>query len=146
MKKLILTIFVTLVAGCSVLNDIGRYAQENPIVVDAATRQAVFRYIDAGDTEVAKDKRARQVVTVIKNVDDFLQGNPTASTTTLLVVVESQIKWDKLALADRVLVQDVMSLVRLNLENKQREGLLDENAVIGIRAVLKTAQAAALLL
>ena len=59
---------------------------------------------------------------------------------------ESQVKWDKLSPADRFLVQDILTLVRLNLENKQREGLLDPEAVVGIRALLETALQAALLL
>lgn len=146
MKTAITLLFALILSACSVLNDVGRYAQDNPIIVDAATRQAVFRYIDAGETEADKSSRAKAVIDTVRDVDAFLQGNPTASVDGLLGVVEAQVKWGKLSVADRFLVQDILSLVRLNLENKQREGLLDPEAVIGVRALLETALQAALLL
>lgn len=146
MKTAITLLLALSLASCSFLNDVGQYAQDNPIIVDAATRQAVFRYIDAGETEADKNSRAEAVVDTVRDVDSFLQGSPTSSVDTLLGVVEAQVKWGKLSTADRFLVQDILSLVRLNLENKQREGLLDPEAVIGIRALLETALQAALLL
>ena len=64
----------------------------------------------------------------------------------LLAVIESEIRWDKLAISDALLLRDVMAVVRHNLQNRQSEGLLDADAVVGLRAVLNTARATAALL
>lgn len=147
MKKLFLALCaLVVISGCQVFKSIGEYANENPIAVQIVTRQAVFRYIDAGDTQAAKDSRAASVMDVVQRADAFLEGNPVASVDTLLQVVDSAINWEGLSAADRLLVQDVMTLVALSLEQRQSEGLLDEDAVIGLRAILRTSVEAAELL
>ena len=49
------TLLVCSIAGCSVIEDLGQTAADNQLVVDIAVRQAVFRYIDAGDTKAEQD-------------------------------------------------------------------------------------------
>ena len=142
---LLLALLVSL-AGCSILNDVGQYASDNPLIVNAAVRQAVFRYIDAGNSEAAKNARARGVIEVVQEVDTFLEGNPTASVSTLLAVAQEHIPWGNLEIADRLLVEDILAMVRLSLEQKQSEGLLDPDAVVGLRAILQTAVSTAALL
>lgn len=138
--KILLIVLISFLCGCaSILND-------NSVMVDIAVRQAVFHYIDAAESEAGKDKRAAQVVQAVRNVDKYLEGNPTASPDVILVVIESQVRWDKLSLTDAAILRDVMMLVRHNLQNRQSEGLLDVDAVIAIRSILNAAATAASLL
>lgn len=134
MKNLLICLCVVL-SACAVVDSVNN----NPVVVDIATRQAVYRYIDAAETEQGKIERAGDVVQRLRNVDAFLQGNPTSSISTLLDVLNSQIEWESLSMADRVLVQDIMSIVKLNLEQKAKEQILDQDAVIGLRNVINIA-------
>jgi len=127
--------------GCAALKD-----PAAALVADAATRQAVFRYIDSGDTEDAKSERARHVVEAVRKVDAFLEGNPRATAAGVIDVVRAYVDWDELAPADRLLVQDILALVELSLQNKQHEGLLDPQAVVSVRRMLNTAVTAAALL
>jgi hypothetical protein len=140
-KILAITLSAIVLSSCSVLVGSG-----NTVIVDIATRQAVFRYIDAGETEKDKDKRAGRVVDAVRVLDSFLGGNPTADTSTLLSVLEGHVKWDRLSAQDKFLVKDIIGLIRLSLERKQREGLLDPETVIVIRQLLNTAKTAAMLL
>ena len=122
--------------GCSALND---KIHDNGDVVDAAVRQAVFKYIDAGDTEAEKNKRAGAVMRAVQNVDKFLEGEPTASPEALIDAIESQIHWEKLTPTDTGIMVDVLMLIRHNLQNRQSEGQIDGDAIITLRSVLKTA-------
>lgn len=133
--RIILVLALAMLVSCSLIDASSR----NPILVDIATRQAVYRYIDAAETEQGKIERAGDVVQRLRNVDAFLQGNPASSISTLLDVLESQIEWDSLSRADRILVQDIVSLVKLNLEQKAKEEMLDQNAVIGLRNIINIA-------
>lgn len=146
MKIVLVLLLAIAAAACSVLDSIGTYANDNPLLVDAATRQAVYRYVDAGGTEAAKTNRAKHVVDAVVDLDGFLEGNPTASVSTLLAVIDSHVKWDELAVVDRLLVEDIMTLVKLSLEAKQEQGVLSDDAVVGIRALLRTAVQTASLL
>lgn len=128
-----------LVSGCATLNT-------NPLLVDMAVRQAVLRYIDAGDSEADKHKRAAAVVAVVQKADSFLEGEPQADVSTLLLVVDHAINWDALSPADRMLLSDVMTLVKHALQEKQSEGILDGAALVGLRALFETAATTAALL
>lgn len=143
LKRIALVLLMALaplfVGGCSAIKGLAEFTQENQIVVDVAVRQAVYRYIDAGDTEADKDARAGSVGKVVRKVDSYLEGDPTAGPGTLLKVVDSSIRWDKISNADAALLRDVMTLVRHNLQNRQSEGLLDTDAVIALKGVLKIA-------
>ena len=129
-------------SSCSVVG----YLQDNPELVDVSVRQGVFIYIDGGETEADKNRRSRQVVEVIRKVDKYLQGNPQARVDQIYDVLVSEIDLDKLSPIDQLRVQDIMSLIRTSIKTKQKEGLLDEDITIAIRAVLSTALATARIL
>lgn len=137
--RYILILTMAFVTACSTIANIGEYANNNPVVIDIATRQAVYRYIDAAETEQGKADRAGDVVQRLRNVDAYLQGNPTASIETLLVVLEQQIDWESLSNADQILVLDIMTLVKANLESKANEQMLDADAIVGLRSIINIA-------
>lgn len=138
MNKVMVLLVCLLMAGCATTHKLVSYMQSNPLVVNIAAKQAVFRYIDAGITHEAKIERAEQVREVLDKVEYFLEGNPTASSATLLLVVKSHIDLDQLSPSDRLLVEDVMTIIENNIITSEKAGLLGPDAVIRIRVLIRT--------
>lgn len=138
MKQLMAILVCLLMAGCATTNRLVSYMQSNPIVVNIATKQAVFRYINAGKTDTEKVARSERVQAVLNKVEYFLEGNPTASSQTLLLVVKANVDLDKLEPADRLLVEDIFSVIESNMTKYEQSGLLSNDAVIRIRVLIRT--------
>lgn len=130
----VLLMSLFLFSGCQTLPDI----LDNPMYVEIGARQAVARYIDAGNTEEEKNKRAANVVDTVSKALEYLDGYPRATASDLVTAVESNISWEKLSYSDRFLVKDIMTYLRMNLEEKQHEGLIESNVIIRVRALLNT--------
>lgn len=135
---LIALIALAALAGCQSFNKALSYAQSNPIIVNVATKQAVARFVNGGDTPEAKTARALEVERVVRSVEHFLEGNPTASSKTILLVLKANVDFDALSVADRLLVDDILTVVEANLSKNEQAGLLDDRAVIRIRVLLRT--------
>lgn len=138
MKYYVIAFCLFFITGCSTVSSLVSYTQSNPLIVDLATRQAVIRFIDGGDTPEDKTKRATEVIARIERVEYFVEGNPTASADTLLTVIRSNVDWESMRLADRLLVADIFTIIESNLKKSERDGYLDEDAVIRIRVLLRT--------
>lgn len=138
MNKIIVVLLCVLMAGCATTHKLVSYMQSNPLVVDMATKQAVFRYIDAGETDADKVARAGQVRDTLDKVEYFLEGNPTASSATLLLVVKANVDLDQLEPSDRLLVEDVFTIIESNIAKSEQAGLLSADAVIRIRVLIRT--------
>jgi hypothetical protein len=138
MKKFLLATSIALfLASCSYMGVLGDWANENPAVADLVVSQAVHRYIDED-----ADKAAR-VVASISATEQFLDGNPTTTVDTLFDVLNASINWDNLSTADQALAQGLIVAVQVNLEQKQVDGELDPDEVLGIKSLLRTARRAA---
>lgn len=132
------------VTGCSVVQSLGDYVNENPIFADIATRQAVGRYIAAGSSPEEQEARAVDVDKTVTKALIFLEGNPTATVDTLLAVVDTYIDWGSLSVPDRLLVQDILALVEAELRKHEDEASgISDTARIAIRDLLETAISAA---
>lgn len=129
--------------GCSAIEKAGETLKENPVVADLVVRQAVFRYIEAGDTHEEQIARGDRVCAVVTATETYLIGSPEARVAELLTVIDSQIHWDALSRADRLLVEDVMLIVQLELERRQQRAELSTDAVLGIEALLNSAKKSA---
>lgn len=140
MKHLRLFLAALLLSGCAQLAGISDYVNENPLVADIVTRQAVARYVEAGDNTSG---RADSVVRVVGNLEVWLDGNPTANVQALVDVLNSSINWDNLSPADALLVQDLTAILVLKLTGAVEDGDLDPDEVLGIRSLLVTARRAA---
>ncbi len=138
MKNILLASIIILLSACTTLETINDYISENDMLTSIAARQAVGRYIAAGDTLEAETRRAESVVDILNKVNSFIDGNPKASPGDILKVVESNIKWDKLETSDRMLVSDILFLLNKELETKDEAPKL-----IAIRALFDTAISAA---
>jgi hypothetical protein len=138
MKKYFLAaIIVFFIAGCSTLGALGDWANENPAVADLVVSQAIHRYID---DDVFK---AARVVASISATERYLEGTPTATVDALLQVLNASIEWEHLSTADRMLVRDLIGVVQINLAQKQVDGELDPDELIGVKSLLRTARRAA---
>lgn len=141
MRNFLLSLVAVIqLAGCAQLAGLGDWANENPLVADIVTRQAVARYIIA---DYDQQSRAARVVTVIASAEEFLDGNPTATVDAIFFVVQANINWEGLSIPDRILVEDLLAIIQYQLQQKQIQGSLDPDEVLGVRSLLKTARDAA---
>jgi len=138
MKALILGL-ILLLPGCTVLERVGDYIDENPVLVNIATNQVVSRWIiSAGDIE-AQEVRAKDVQFRIEKVLNYIEGNPTTTVDNILSVIDKNIDWDKLTRSDRLLVTDIVFLISAELEKYETKKLS-----VDARFVLKTILEAAI--
>lgn len=140
--KIIMFALATLIAltGCSTIERAGDWVNGNPLVADMATRQAVARYIDAsGDPQ----GRAQDVMARLQRAQNDLQGDPVVGVQGIMAVLESHVDWDQLSPGDKLLVQDIMLMVQIQLAEKQADEKLSQDTVLAVRSLLRTAISAA---
>lgn len=140
MLALVLSVVVS---GCSLVQTVGDYFSENPLVASVVVRQSVVRYIDAGESPIDILKRKDDTIDVLTKTLDYLDGNPRARVDALMSVLREHIEWDSLSAPDRLLLMDVIEFVQTSLEAKQAENELPEDTALAIRALLVTAISAA---
>lgn len=127
-------------SGCSAIQTLGDYVNENPVFANIAARQAVAAYIAKGDTLEEQAERAEQVNRRINKALIFLDGNPEATVDSLLEVVDSSIDWDELNPQDRMLVEDILALVEDRLKEYEVENSpIKEATAIAVKTLLETA-------
>jgi len=144
MKNLFIALIAVItISGCSALETLGDYVNENQLFADIATRQAVGRYIAAGDTIEAEKSRALQVETRLERILRYVDGNPSATTGGLMSIIEKSIDWGELEPADRLLVTDILTLLNKELDQYEGGPKLSDTAQIAIRGLFETAMSAA---
>jgi hypothetical protein len=139
-QYMVLMVPLLILSGCAQLAAISDYVNENPLVADIATRQAVARYVEAGDDT---STRAAGVVRVVGNLELFLDGNPQATVEALITVINSSINWDNLSISDRLLAEDLIAILVIKLNQVVSDGEMDADELLGIRSLLVTARRAA---
>jgi hypothetical protein len=139
-QYMVLMVPLLILSGCAQLAAISDYVNENPLVADIATRQAVARYVEAGDDT---STRAAGVVRVVGNLELFLDGNPQATVEALITVINSSINWDNLSISDRLLAEDLIAILVIKLDQVVSDGEMDAGELLGIRSLLVTARRAA---
>ena len=143
MKKLIILVLLTAVVGCSSLEKLGDYINENEMFTTIAVRQVVSRYIATGETLEDEKKRASQVESRILKIKNYVSGDPVASISGLLEVAENSINWEDLEQADKLLVSDIITLLKSELESKSESNTLSDSSKIAIKGMFDTAISAA---
>jgi hypothetical protein len=143
MKSFIIAIITILTVGCTTLETLGDYVSENELFTSIAARQAVGRYIAAGDTLESENERARKVESILTKANKYLDGNPIATTDGLFEVVNSAIKWEALSISDRILIQDILLLLKSELKDYELENNITDKSKIAIRSLFDTAISAA---
>lgn len=143
MKQFIIILMLTLMVGCTAIERIGDYVSENELIVTIAARQAVGRYIAAGGTLEEETRRAKAVESRLTKINEYLDGNPMATTDDIIEVVESNIDWASLEAHDKMLVGDIIAILKKELEKREYETGIKESSLIAIRALFDTAISAA---
>ena len=143
MRVLILLGLLAALSGCSAFNTLGDYINENEVLTSIAARQAVAHYIAAGDTIEAENKRAKQIETRLERIANYIDGSPAATVDGLLDLVDASIDWNELDRADKLLVKDIVSLLKKELEDYESDGGLTESSRIALRGLFDTAISAA---
>lgn len=147
LKPMITTVFMAVflcLSGCSTFETLGDYVRENPVFSSFAARQAVARYIAAGDSVESQEKRAGDVDKTTLKVMAVLDGDPETTVDTLMLTIDSAIPWDELSIEDRLLVTDIVSLVEFELKKYEVENEpINQGAVIAIRGLFEVARSAA---
>lgn len=139
MKTIKIALLLILLTGCSALNTFGDYVNDNPLLADITTRQVVGRYIAAGDTVETEGKRATKVISTLTEALTYINGNPLASVSGLLLVVNNSINWDSLNPNDKILIMDIMAVLKQELSKHQEENNLSKDSQLAIRDLFETA-------
>ena len=139
-RQTLILLSALFLGGCSAINTIGDYINENPVFASMAVRQAVSRYIAAADTIEAESARANAVQSRINKTMVYIDGNPTTTVDSLMAVVDSSIDWAELIPADRMLVTDIIGLVEIELRKHESETPgIGDGTKLALRTLLKTA-------
>lgn len=141
-KAAFIAVFLCLFSGCSTIETLGDYVADNPLVAQIATRQAVAQYIAEGETIEDEIERARHVQKRIQKVMLYLDGEPKARVDELMAVIDGSIDWEELTFADRMLVQEIVNLVEVEL-SKAEQPVIPESTKIVLRTLFETAISAA---
>jgi len=139
LSMFLLILFALGAFGCSHLERLGDVLKDNQdVIVDAAVRQAVFKYVDAADTAAEKGQRAIRVAEVAKKVDKVLDADADVSTAAIMSVIDTHIDWTQVDDSDQALIKGILGAIESRLQQRQREGVVSEDAVIGLKHLLKT--------
>ena len=139
-RQTLILLSALFLGGCSAINTIGDYINENPVFASMAVRQAVSRYIAAADTIEAESARANAVQSRINKTMVYIDGNPTTTVDSLMIVVDSSINWAELIPADRMLVTDIIGLVEIELRKHEQDAPdIADGTKLALKALLKTA-------
>lgn len=134
-------------SGCAALKSAaesaGDYIRENPTFVSIGTRTAIEFYIEQKDTLQQRIDRAKDVERRFQKLLVFVDDNPTAPIDELVEYANSIIDWDELSPNDRVIVQEVVSLIEKEVRIYAEKNKLDENARVALRSIFEVAVSAA---
>ena len=137
-------VFIALVcwgiSGCSTLETIGDYVKDNPIIASASFRYATAKYINRGDTEIERSKRSSQVIERVSKLKEFIVENPTITVSGVMQYLDETIDWGEMDLSDRILIQDILTIVKADLSVHEVS-----NPLVNIKELLDTVISAALL-
>jgi len=128
------------VVACAQLEALGKYAAEHSGRAAFAARQAAYTYIEQGRSYDDKVAKAARVVEVMEAAERELQGNPTATADTVLVVLSQPIMWGRLTIQEKIILEEVVAILRERLDATD----LDPAARFGVRHIIESTRGAAL--
>jgi hypothetical protein len=143
MKHLMLLLAVAaLIAGCALsaacstsMTKGGGSAVENAgarMVVQYAT----MKYISGAKGAQAQNARASRVADVASKAQALAQGGAASTIPLIEQAVRDQIDWTKVDMADRLLIDNLITLVRAELEARVSDGGIPADQMLAVREVL----------
>lgn len=123
MKKLLLLLIVgASLSSCSL-------TQERPETARLLTHAATYKIID-DDTN-----RAVRVIEIASEVRSIAQSDPDLTIAATIASTRSLIRWEKLDQAERLLVEAVLSEVKIRLEDRFGTNPLPEDLRLTVNAI-----------
>lgn len=132
----------SLITACETMESLGDYFQDNPVFVSMTARQLMVRYIEKEKTEDAQKAKAIRVDSRLNLILVYMNGNPLATVDSLMDVVNDNIDWGKLTKADRLLVQDMILLVKNSLLKGKDGKTLPPETMLSLRELLSVMRSA----
>lgn len=127
------------VVSCGVIERVGEWIDENPLVAQLAVSQAVARYIEGGDSDADINKRRDDVVYVMSRTLEFIDTSTEVRADQIFDVFMGQVDWGSLTVADRLLAVEAIRLVQDSIERRVLAGELNEDTVLVLRGIVQTA-------
>lgn len=162
MRKIIITIMAALaLSACSILSPYPDAPSGGPgVIVDGAAEQrsavqqasarliaqyATMKYIGKAGSEEARRDRAIRVVNVTLHAQGLVDTGITTTIPLIEKAVRDNIDWSRFDLADRMLVDNLIALIRQELEARmgQAGSVLGEEQRIAVSQMLGWVMAAA---
>lgn len=115
---------VMFLSGCSLL----QYVEQSPLASQLAVQQATLRYINE-DAE-----KAQRVIVVAEQVKEYASGVVTIAL--LDHYIRAQVKWNKLSIADAVLLDTLLFELAERMQEKVGAGELSEQDLANVEKVI----------
>lgn len=133
----LLAVFMTaflFLSGCQSL-------QENKSIVFLGLDQATLRVIERAD-----DRRhyAERIVEIAGDARSFVDANETATVDAVIDIVRAQIKWEKLGLADRRLVEQLIVIASEEIKKRVDVGLIKNSDRVFVAQALTVIEQSAM--
>lgn len=127
-------------SGCQTFESLGDYLSENPVFASVSFRYATAKYIERGDTTIDRRQRQNNVIETGAKVKAFIEANPTIAVSSVMQYLDAVIDWGKLDTSDRILVQEIITIVEADLLAQEAE-----NPLVNLKELLETIINAAIL-
>jgi|SRR3970040_1030734 len=147
MKKLTRFLFISLISfalfGCGAQSSAPgdssgvSIGPREEVILNLVVRQAVVRAL------ANKPDRAVRAKQIIAQARAVVSGDLDATVALAVEALRSAIKWDNLSPADKVLIEDVLALVKLEVEKHVGNGVLNPEQRTLIVKLLQSAEEAA---
>jgi len=133
----------TLVTGCSTT-----FAQPDTVENSAArmtVQYAVMKYIAAAKDASQQQARADRVAAVAGKAIDLVDAGTVSTVPLIEQAVRDQIDWSTISLPDRLLIDNLIVLVRQELLARIRDKAMPADTALAVRQVLSWIESAAML-
>jgi hypothetical protein len=137
---LICALTLAFTTACTSLQPVDGQSQEantQSLAAKSAIQYATIKAIEG------KSERAKRVVSITADLDSLVDGNTQASVDKVEQLVRDEVRWDKLDTADTLLVNNLINGVKVQLQKRIDEGVLDKDERVAVRTVLTWVREAA---
>lgn len=138
MRRLSVLFLVMLLSACSGL----QVAHDNP-VTRIAVQAGTLKYIEAAPDAVTSHERATRVFQVVRRLQQLVDSGTVATPAQLYEVLDDVIDWSKLDLAETLLVNELVGVVKFEIEKRIQDQVVDSDASIIIKEMLSWMETAA---
>lgn len=133
MRAISLYLIFVFLAGCSSMEKLGTYVQENPIFSEIVAVQTVVRIRDRSPFP---EERGKRIETILVKLRTHLAGTGDVTIDVIEELIKKNSKWDELPRADQLLIKQVTTIIKDVYLPKDKKAPLSEEATIALEALL----------